>query len=146
MRARSIAGFVAMYIVLVTPIVNAADRSWHQGTLLSSERQEQNSTVRDTDKKYSTDQNGNGHEPTNTTTSNLTTAVFLIYTINDGVRTYEARQGTTVWQTKVKAAPGDKVQFAVDGDTLYVKREDGKESKMKILKVSVVSPAAPVQR
>lgn len=145
MHRSSLRAFVAIVIVLGSSLLNAADRSWHAGTLLSSERQEKNSTVRDTDKKYTSDGNGNGRESTGTTSSDLTTAVFLIYTITDGVRTYEARQGTTVWQTKVKAAPGDKVQFAVDGDTLYLQREDGKESKMKVLKVSV-NPAPPTQK
>ncbi len=146
MRIRSFAGLFAMSTMLATPMLSAADRSWHAGTMLSSERQEKNVTVKDSDKKYSTDDNGNGHESTNTTTSNVTTAVYLIFTITDGVRTYEARQGTTVWQTKLKTAPGDKIQFAVDGDSLYVQREDGKEVKMKVLKVSVSPPPSPAQR
>ncbi len=146
MRSAFTLVLLACYMAVAAPALSVVERAWHEGTLLSSERQERKSTLKDSDTDYSTDHSGNGHESTSTRTTDMTTAVFLIFTISDGERTYEARQGTTVWQTKMKAVPGDKVQFAVDGDSLYIRRDDGKESKMKILKVSVNSQNGPTQR
>ncbi len=117
----------------------AAEKAWHEGTIVAMERQERTTTIKHFDTEYSSDDKGKAKAETRATTSEVPVDVYMAFTITDGQKTYVARQGNTIWHSKLKAQPGDKVEFAVDGDALYVRHSDDKEVKWKVLKSSLVS-------
>jgi hypothetical protein len=138
MRNLTLLLVLAVCGVWVSPLP-AAERAWHEGTILAVEQQQKTITVKHSDTEYSHDGKGKGKAESSSSSNELPTEVYKIFTITDGQKTYEARQGGTVWHAKSKGQPGDKVQFAVDGDSLYVQLDGNKEVKMKILKSSLAS-------
>lgn len=138
MRVRVLFTTIFLAFALEAPLVSAAEKAWHEGTVLSVERQEKTTTIKRSDSEYSKDHD-KVKAKTTSTTSEVPTDVFTVFTITDGQKTYVARQGNTVWHSKTHAQPGDKIQFSVSGDSLYIRENDSKEVKLKVLRASLAS-------
>ena len=131
---------LAIFTVAAT-VAMAADRNWQTGTLISSERKEERGITQT--KNTESTINDDGSETTKSTTTvgkSDSAEIYMYYMISNGKTNYLARQLTNAFfVTGVKAQPGDKIDFAVEGENLYVKRADGKESRLRLVRTSMAS-------
>jgi hypothetical protein len=120
-------------------IMQAADRNWQPGTLISAEQREERGLKQTKQTESSVDDQGTETTKTTTQVQKADTAdIYMYYEISNGKTMYLVRQMTNAFfVTGVKAQPGDKIEFAVDGANLYIRRDDGKESKLRVVKTSI---------
>ncbi|HZU09893.1 MAG TPA: hypothetical protein VFA02_08305 [Pseudacidobacterium sp.] len=140
------AAFLISWFLLGAVHLNAGEKKWQTGTLLSVEHREQPAEMTKRERtETSTDSNGNTSSTTTTTLAPGYVHQWIYYTISTEKSDYVVRQEINFpWTKTVKAETGDTIQCAVDGKKLYIKNPDGNTIKTDIMKTTA-HIAAPSQ-
>ena len=130
-------------VLLAVPAFAATARDWQSGTLLEVEQEKvpsgtvshSNSDVTAKDKGDKTQYSGS---KTTTTTQDYDT--FQIYTVEGGGNVYTAKEQLLFpWSKPANITVGEKLNYVVDKNRMYLLDDDGKEHKAKITKVKMKS-------
>ena len=126
----------------LTPASAQNNRNWQTGKLLEIEQQkvrEGSTKTSNTDasaKQKNDNKTDYSQTTTTTTTDNYET--YQIYTIQAGEKVYVAREHLLFpWSKPANVEVGDKVEFAVQKNTMFILDSDKKQHKASITKVSV---------
>lgn len=119
----------------------AASRQWRNGTLAMMERQQ----VKTGTTTFRTDDGDIKHKDGNAKSSGTGRDVktddvdtFEVYTIETGNRVYVAQEKLYFpWSKPAVVTVGNTLQFAVEGNKLYILGEDLKEHKATVIKVKM---------
>ncbi len=133
-----------IYLVFAVALVvhaASAPRSWHSGTLVSSEQTKElqgstwNSNT-DASAKKRGDKTDYSRNTTTTSTDNYDK--FQVYTIETPHKVYVVREKLNFpWSKPANITVGEPVKYAVEKNKMYLMDDDGKEHKGSIAKVSM---------
>lgn len=116
-----------------------SSREWKSGTLLETEKQEvRTGSTKTTNSDGTIKEKGKKADYSQTTTSTTTDDydTFQVYTIQGDGKTYIARERLLFpWSKPANLSVGEKVNYVVQKNTLYLLDDDGKQHKAGISKV-----------
>jgi hypothetical protein len=143
---RLILSILVMLLCGFSPTVQAADREWRTGKIVSIDQTEQpiiHSPSRE--RKDTADNNGNYTSKTTVTGGPTGRSVKTYwYTVTDGTKYYMSKITANMFNvtTAAKVDVGD-AKFVVDGKNLILQGSDGKEYKTEIVRTSLTPPTQP---